>query len=621
MKKAITFLAIFLLAMSRVNPAEAQSRKIIVQSDKPSEGLSVISDVDEEKFGFGKYLSDKDAYDVVIKLKYEDADDFHNGLAQVKLNGKWGVIDRDEKVVIPFRYDYMHSFGKTYKGLAWVKMNEKEGLIDKTGREIIPVKYDEIATASLGGMYEPLKYVGLVSVKYNGKWGALTLNGEEAIPVKYDDIGSGRSGMVPAEINKKWGVLDLNGKVIIPFKYDYTYFDPFSDIKDLIFVHLNHKKGVIDKTGRTIVPVIYDDIRSNTGNFICVKLKDKWGFFNKQGKEIAPPRFEEFFPFKNGLALVKENKRNFYIDGNGVAQKNYVKYFDLKENQIEIKGQYDENGKKTGVWEEYYENGQLKTSYHYLHGEKHGVFKSYYEDGTLWMHMDKFVNGKREGQWKSYHENGKPWTFIQLVNDKENGEFINHYKNGNIESKGRKVNGKETGEWKNYYDNGKLKQAGKMENGKAVGVWKLYYENGKLQATGEVKDGKQSGDWKFYNEDGSFKETKNVAQAIEKEKEDILKEINRLYKKSYKFTTEDGEKITIASVTLDGSTLVRKLSDGRITKTDLVKTGELGVGFLEKRRNYYISGGDYMNFFYEISTEADAIAIKDAMERLKKILK
>jgi len=285
MKKAITFLAIFLLAMSRVNPAEAQSRKIIVQSDKPSEGLSVISDVDEEKFGFGKYLSDKDAYDVVIKLKYEDADDFHNGIAQVKLNGKWGVIDRDEKVVIPFKYDYMNSFGNTYKGLAWVKMNEKEGLIDKTGREIIPVKYDEIGAATMGGMIEPLEDVGLVSVKYNGKWGALTLNGEEAIPVKYDEMGSGNAGMVPAGINKKWGVLDLNGKVIIPFNYDYTYFDPFREIKDLIFVHLDHKKGVIDKTGKTIVPVIYDDITIKSENFIGVKLKTSGAFLISREKK------------------------------------------------------------------------------------------------------------------------------------------------------------------------------------------------------------------------------------------------------------------------------------------------------------------------------------------------
>src|SRR5690606_8155405 len=132
MKKANTILTISLLTFAGIHPARAQSNKIIVQSDEPSEGLYVISDVEEEKYGFGKYLSAKDVYDVVIELKYENADDFYNGLAQVKLNGKWGVIDRDEKVVIPFRYDHMHSFNEIYKGLAWVEINKKEGLIDRT---------------------------------------------------------------------------------------------------------------------------------------------------------------------------------------------------------------------------------------------------------------------------------------------------------------------------------------------------------------------------------------------------------------------------------------------------------------------------------------------------------
>lgn len=623
MKKTITFLSICLFSFASVYTTNAQTSEIIVHSNSPSEGLYVVSDPEEEKFGYDRYDSDRDIYVVVIPIKYEDADDFRNGLAQVKLHGKWGVIDRNENVIVPFKYDYMHDFGEIYDGLAWVKINKKEGLINRNGREVIPVKYDAIGEMTMGGPVEPLDYAGLITVENNGKKGAFSLSGQEVIPVQYNDIGFSRHGMIPAESNKNWGILDTKGKTVIPFKYDYASLeinDKETAAADLIFVRLNKLKGVINKSEKIIVPLKYDDVEMS-GGVIAVELNKKWGLYNTNGKEITPPRFEKRPYFKNGLAHVTENGRDFFIDKNGVPQREYVKHYEYNDDKIEIKGQYDQNGKKTGVWEEYYKNGQLKNSYHYVNGEKHGVFKQYYEDGTLWMHMDKFVNGKREGQWKSYHENGKPWTFIQLANDKENGEFINHYKNGNVESKGRKANDKETGEWKNYYENGKLKQAGKMENGNAVGIWKLYYENGNLLATGEVKDGKQTGDWKFYDEDGSFKETKNVEQTIEKEKEELLKEINKLYKKSYKFTTEDGEKLAIASVTLDGNTLVRKLSDGRTAKTDLVKTGDLEVKILEKRDNYYISGGDYMNFFYEISTEADAIAIKDALERLKKILK
>jgi hypothetical protein len=39
----------------------------------------------------------------VIPCKYEDARDFSQGLAWVQLNNKWGCIDKEGKVVVPFK--------------------------------------------------------------------------------------------------------------------------------------------------------------------------------------------------------------------------------------------------------------------------------------------------------------------------------------------------------------------------------------------------------------------------------------------------------------------------------------------------------------------------------------
>jgi antitoxin component YwqK of YwqJK toxin-antitoxin module len=502
MRKATTIFTTCLLTLAGMHTADAQTAKVIVHSKSSSEGLYVVSDVDEEKFGYDRYDNGREVYVEVIPLKYEGADDFDNGLAQVKLHGKWGVIDRNENVIVPFRYDNMFSFGETYDGLALVSMNKKEGLIDRTGREIIPVRYDKIGYYDLGGHGDYLKGTGLISVKKNDKWGAVNKSGGEILPLKYDDIGYSENGMIPVAINKKYGIIDLTGKVIIPFKYDHAYLE--DDLADLVFVHLNGKRGVIDKKGKQVIPVIYDDLSYDGEGAIIVKLDKKWGFYDQQGGEIASPKFEERFHFKNGLANVTENGRNFFIDKNGIPQKKYIKSFRYDDDKIEIKGQYDQNGKKTGEWKEYYKNGQLKETCSYINGKQNGIFKRYYEDGTLWMQMDKFVNGKREGQWKSYHQNGKPWTFIQLADDKETGEWINHYKNGNVASEGKKINGKETGEWKKYYENGKLSQTGKFVNGNAAGVWKLFYDNGQLKATGEMENGKPTGEWKEYHENGKL---------------------------------------------------------------------------------------------------------------------
>ncbi len=52
------------------------------------------------------------SYSVVIQPQYEDARQFNDGLAAVKKNGKWGYIDTDNKVVIPFQYDMAWNFAE-----------------------------------------------------------------------------------------------------------------------------------------------------------------------------------------------------------------------------------------------------------------------------------------------------------------------------------------------------------------------------------------------------------------------------------------------------------------------------------------------------------------------------
>jgi hypothetical protein len=55
----------------------------------------------------------------------------------VKLDNKWGYIDKSGKEIIPLRYDDGRIF---MDGLAAVKLNNKWGFIDKTGKEVVPLK-------------------------------------------------------------------------------------------------------------------------------------------------------------------------------------------------------------------------------------------------------------------------------------------------------------------------------------------------------------------------------------------------------------------------------------------------------------------------------------------------
>jgi hypothetical protein len=70
-----------------------------------------------------------------IPTKYEWGDDYHEGLAAVLLNYKWGFINRDGKEVIPLIYDEVLAPGFC-NGTATVMLNGEWVKIDTKG-EII----------------------------------------------------------------------------------------------------------------------------------------------------------------------------------------------------------------------------------------------------------------------------------------------------------------------------------------------------------------------------------------------------------------------------------------------------------------------------------------------------
>lgn len=62
---------------------------------------------------------------------FEDAGDFHEGLAAVKLNGKWGFIDKRGVSIIPPAFTQVDRFRE---GLAFAETESARGYIDQTGK-------------------------------------------------------------------------------------------------------------------------------------------------------------------------------------------------------------------------------------------------------------------------------------------------------------------------------------------------------------------------------------------------------------------------------------------------------------------------------------------------------
>ena len=177
-------------------------------------------------------LLNKKSNTLLYRRWYDKIYVFKGGLAKVKLNDKWGFIDKTGREVIPCKYDWVGNFNE---GLAAVELNEKYGYIDKTARELIPCKYDEAYSFS----------EGLAVVKLNNKYGFIDKTGREVVPFKYAWAGEFKEGLAPVQLNIKYGYIDKTGKEICPFKYDYAR----EFYGGLAQVLLNGKWGYIDKQG------------------------------------------------------------------------------------------------------------------------------------------------------------------------------------------------------------------------------------------------------------------------------------------------------------------------------------------------------------------------------------
>jgi len=238
--------------------------------------------------------------DIFVNLFPSDGIPYFDGLVPEKHSNKWGFIDSNSNLVIPYKYDNVTSFSE---GLARINLDGKWGVIDKSGNEVIPIKYYYI-----GSFLD-----GLARVKYKKKWGFIDNSGKEIIPIKYKKVGEFSDGLARVKRDYKWCFVDKSGKEVIPIKYDEV--GDFSD--GLARVKLIKKWGFIDKSGKEVIPIKYEDAGDFINGIARVKERKKWGFIDNTGNLLILCKYDDAKDFSDGQAMVKLNNNWIYIDKTG----------------------------------------------------------------------------------------------------------------------------------------------------------------------------------------------------------------------------------------------------------------------------------------------------------------
>ncbi len=195
-------------------------------------------------------------FEWLVEPIYDYVGDFKEGLAAVKLNGKWGIINKMGKVIVEPQYDYINNL---VEGLFRVALNGNWGFLDKTGKVVVEIKYRGASDLS----------EGLARVQLNNKWGFVDKTGKVVVEIKYREASDLSEGLAAVRLNDKWGFIDKTGKVVIDIKYDGA--SPFSE-------------------GLASVAYVDKNIHTN-------KNEDQYGFINQKG-EVA---FQTFKYISNGF--------------------------------------------------------------------------------------------------------------------------------------------------------------------------------------------------------------------------------------------------------------------------------------------------------------------------------
>jgi hypothetical protein len=201
---------------------------------------------------------------------------FHEGLAVEQINGKWGYLSRDMRMVIQPRFDYAHQF---QEGRAQIENGDKWGYIDRTGKIVVPAKYDITMpfTDGLGRVKvfrrtEPYPK-GLIGIEGQTSseifyWGCVNLAGSEAIPPQFLDLTAFADG--------------------------YAFARPDGQ----------SQMGIIDRNGNFVVPPRFDQASSFSESVAAVRVGKQWGYVNSAAKWVIPASFQSAEAFSNGLARV-----------------------------------------------------------------------------------------------------------------------------------------------------------------------------------------------------------------------------------------------------------------------------------------------------------------------------
>ncbi|MBL7783607.1 MAG: WG repeat-containing protein [Saprospiraceae bacterium] len=309
-----------------VRPIGGDKLQVLIESNyeemstEPVAGRPLLAVKQQGRWGILDYQNR-----LVIPCEYDKIQKvFEQHVVAVK-NGKTGVVHLNGTLEVPFEYETIPERLKNGLFRFGVKAaggKQRNGLVDSTGQVVAQAEYDAISQ---------FYYCDLMKVSKGGKWGILDRSGKLRSPLQFADLSawkhnapvekkdeSGKSTIVYKEAyglyfvhkhteNGKIGLWHLDKGEIIPPLYDY--YEIF-DLDGPIEVTLNEKRALFNGKGKQLTGFDYNSLSVTTRppQYMTAQVGGKRTLLNAStGKQIQPEYYDDWY-YHN----IKEMNGYFY---------------------------------------------------------------------------------------------------------------------------------------------------------------------------------------------------------------------------------------------------------------------------------------------------------------------
>lgn len=264
------------------------------------------------------------AFDGTVLLPFKYGGHSHssmrsdNWVTNFEIKGKDVMINMiGDKVYSPPEYTDM----RVISGVLAAKKDGKYGLINDQNEVILPFKYDDIEDAY--GLYQWGPYI---EVHKNGKAGIATNTGKMVIkPSNYDGFIATENGYFNAFRGSQQVLVDSSGQLISPKNYDI---DGISSPKvaynakgkEILLFVLDEKdlEGIFNLNTQTVIKPRFSSVDvvspDSIHYFIEVEIEEKGkGLYSLKGRELMSPKYNDYEFLSSEMVRVRNQDFVFGI--------------------------------------------------------------------------------------------------------------------------------------------------------------------------------------------------------------------------------------------------------------------------------------------------------------------